>query len=281
MTETIRKLVSETIGRSGIEPSLATAPITLTGGLRTTIHVAAFPRDRTVVRVDAMRAPERVVDYCRHVGIPHAVVGGFFCRRSGKPLGTVRIPGRRVATEPFGKHWAGRRGAIYANGSDLRIGPVGGLPRRGGYLLTAGPALVADGVSLVGSGSAYEGIPETWQGELDDDWTGDRTQRTAVGYDDKRIWAVAVDGQSSQSMHGFHDEANPDAGIRLDELAQIFIGLGARAPLNLDGGGGSALVYDGELANCPRAGRYDVEPIGAVMRKGRPAYSMITFQPIS
>ncbi len=281
MTETIRGLVSETIGRSAIEPGLATAPITLPGGLRTTVHIAVFPRDHTIIRVDAMRTPERIVDYCRQAGVPHAVTGGFFCRRSARPLGTVRIPGRRVATAPFGKDWADRRGAIYANGSDLRIGPLGELPPRGGYVLTAGPALVADGVSLVGPGSAYEGIPETWHGELDDDWTEARTQRTAVGYDDKRIWAVAVEGQSSQSMHGFHDDTNPDAGIKLDELAQLFIGLGARAALNLDGGGGSTLVYDDELINRPRAGAHDVEPLGEVMRKGRPAYSVITFQPTS
>ncbi len=277
MAETTLKTLVRATERSDIAPALATVPLTLAGGLRTTVHIATFPRPGTALRVDAVRTPERLVDYCRRTGAEHAVVGGFFCRRSGRPLGTVRIPGRRVVTAPFGKHWADRRGALYADGNDIRIGAVGDLPRRGGYLLTAGPALVADGASLVGPGSTYEGIPETWREELDDDWTAERVQRTAIGYDDKRIWTVAVDGQSSQSMHGFHDATNPDTGIRLDELARVFIGLGARAALNLDGGGGTSLVHGRKLVNRPRAGGHDVEPVGEVMRKGRPAYSMVTF----
>jgi exopolysaccharide biosynthesis protein len=40
-------------------------------------------------------------------------------------------------------------------------------------------------------------------------------------------------------------------GVSMSEFASIFTGLGATAAYNLDGGGSSAMVFDGTLVNNP------------------------------
>jgi exopolysaccharide biosynthesis protein len=51
---------------------------------------------------------------------------------------------------------------------------------------------------------------------------------------------VVVDGRSSES-----------SGVTMTELAEIMQSLGATVAYNLDGGGSSAMVSDGELVNNP------------------------------
>ena len=52
---------------------------------------------------------------------------------------------------------------------------------------------------------------------------------------------VAVDGRAE----GYSE------GVSMTELAQIFADLGATTAYNLDGGGSTAMWFDGELVNDP------------------------------
>ncbi len=74
-------------------------------------------------------------------------------------------------------------------------------------------------------------------------FSGGRQPRTAVVYDPtlRRVWLVVVDGR------------RPDhsAGMTLRELAGVLSALGAVDALNLDGGGSSVLVVDGEVVSRP------------------------------
>ena len=244
------------------------------------MHIVAHPRATTQVRVAMFPEAERLLPWCRRNGVRHAVTGGYFSREQAKPLGEIWMHGLRLETVPFGKKHAGRRSALFADEPILRIAPLRELPTEPrGDLLTAGPMLARDGRSLMGPGADYEGIPETWKGELDDDWTQMRAQRTAIGYDDAHIWTVVCDGQSSHVWEGFRDDSNKDAGLNLEELAEVMLGLGAREAMNLDGGGGATLVYKQRLLNKPRAGKHDPEGIGNVMPHGRPIHSALTFLP--
>lgn len=64
---------------------------------------------------------------------------------------------------------------------------------------------------------------------------GDRP-RTALGIKiDGKLLLVVVDG-----------DAGTDAGMTLPELARVMLALGAQAAMNLDGGGSSCLVHNGE-----------------------------------
>jgi hypothetical protein len=67
-----------------------------------------------------------------------------------------------------------------------------------------------------------------------------RNPRTGVGATaDGRLLLVTVDGR--QPGHS--------VGMSLRELAELFVGLGAQAAINLDGGGSTTMVLDGTVVN--------------------------------
>jgi hypothetical protein len=72
-----------------------------------------------------------------------------------------------------------------------------------------------------------------------------RNPRTAVGHrSDGTVLLVTVSGRG----------ADGSAGMTLRELAGFFVRLGASDALNLDGGGSTTLVIDGEVQNSPSDG---------------------------
>jgi exopolysaccharide biosynthesis protein len=102
--------------------------------------------------------------------------------------------------------------------------------------LSFGPALLADG-------EVVDGIEDV---EVDTNAGNHSIQgdqpRTAVGViDTNHLVFVVVDGRSP----GY------SAGVDMTELAGILQGLGATTAYNLDGGGSSTMVFDGELVNDP------------------------------
>lgn len=244
---------------------------------QTTIHVVTRRRADTRVRVVVFPEAERLLPWCNRTGVDHAMTGGFFSRQSHKPLGRVWMRGLAMDAEPFGKHWADRRGALHSSGGTLRIAPLCELPHYPvGDLVTAGPILLRSGESQVNHGAHFEGIPETWRGELDDEWTRQRTQRCAIGYDREFIYSVTCDGPVTNSVPA----PEADQGLDLAELAEVFLALGATDALNLDGGGGSTLVYGQQLKNRPRAGLHDTGfELGDPMPEGRAIHTALAFLP--
>lgn len=102
--------------------------------------------------------------------------------------------------------------------------------------LSFGPALVEDG-------HIVDGIDEV---EVDTNVGNHSIQgeqpRTAIGVvDENHLVFVVVDGRSP----GY------SAGVTLTGLAEILQDLGATTAYNLDGGGSSTMVFDGELVNDP------------------------------
>ncbi|HSP83229.1 MAG TPA: phosphodiester glycosidase family protein, partial [Gillisia sp.] len=68
-----------------------------------------------------------------------------------------------------------------------------------------------------------------------------RHPRSAIGYKDKNtLLLMIVDGRQLAS-----------AGVTLNELAEMMLGIGAKDALNLDGGGSSAMVAAGEVVSVP------------------------------
>ena len=102
--------------------------------------------------------------------------------------------------------------------------------------LSFGPGLVEDGAVIDGIDSI----------EIDTNFGNHSIQgtqpRTAVGMVEAGhfLWIV-VDGRSS----GY------SRGVTMTELAQLFLDRGANVAYNLDGGGSSAMVFNGELVNNP------------------------------
>ncbi len=116
---------------------------------------------------------------------------------------------------------------------------------------TNAAALIADGVyhtlsfgpGLVENGKAIAGIDSI---EIDTNFGNHSIQgsqpRTAIGLIEPGhlLWIV-VDGRST----GY------SRGTTMTELAQLFLDRGATVAYNLDGGGSSAMVFNGSLVNNP------------------------------
>lgn len=97
-------------------------------------------------------------------------------------------------------------------------------------ILSFGPALVNNGASSVTEGE-----------EVDTRSDSLLNPRTAIGMISPGHYVIVVaDGRTTES-----------AGLSLAQLSQIFVDLGAQVAYNLDGGGSSTMVFNGQIINNP------------------------------
>jgi exopolysaccharide biosynthesis protein len=194
--------------------------------------------------------------------VSEALVGGFFVRPDGVPLGEVRTHGVTRRHVPFDAPWHATRSCLHVVGGAASIVPRDALPADPrGDLLQAGPLLVADGLPVYDRDCDPEGFSAGAR-QFDSDITDGRHPRAALGIAPGRLFAVACDGRSRH-----------DAGLTLGELAALLAALGAQTALNLDGGGSTSLVAGGRLRNRPRRDWEDPEP------GGRPVSTALVFAP--
>ncbi|MEJ7784209.1 MAG: phosphodiester glycosidase family protein [Solirubrobacteraceae bacterium] len=226
---------------------------------RTTLHVASYPADAVEVGVALLPTPMPLEAWCRATGTAEALIGGFFVRPGGMPLGEVRTSGVRRETVPFDAPWDTIRACVQVEGGRLAIARRDELPAQPvGDLLQAGPLLVRDGEVALDSDA--EGF-SAGSGQFDSDITRGRYPRAAIALAGDRILAVACDGR-----------ADREAGMTLHELAEALRNMGASDALNLDGGGSTSLVCGGRLRNRPR------EEHGIVLTGGRPISTALVFR---
>jgi hypothetical protein len=225
---------------------------------RTTLYVASYRADAFEVGVELLPEPLPLETWCRATGAAEALVGGFFVRPAGVPLGEVRTSGVLRESVPFDAPWNSLRACVHVEGGRLAIARRDALPAEPvGDLLQAGPLLVADGeVALDGDAEGFSAGSR----QFDSDITEGRYPRAALALAGDRILAVACDGRSDR-----------DAGMTLHELATALRDMGARDALNLDGGGSTSLVCGGRLRNRPR------EEHGVVLTGGRPISTALVF----
>lgn len=228
-------------------PHLREVRALLADGLQTTVYVATYPREQTGLRV--VRLPEltQLEKWCRCNGTDEALVGGFYLRNAavgdhalsgGAPLGELRVAGVALPFVPFSNPWGEVRACLHVDGPHVRIARRDQLPAEPlGDLLQAGPLLVSEGIQVEFEAEGFSPGAD----QFDSDITAGRHPRAGLGYDSERLFAVVCDGR-----------ADDDAGLTIDELATVFIELGASEAINLDGGGSASLVCAGELANVPR-----------------------------
>ncbi|HLY35135.1 MAG TPA: phosphodiester glycosidase family protein, partial [Candidatus Limnocylindria bacterium] len=234
------------------------------GGARTTLHVASYDSAFYAPRIVQLDPPAQLVRWCREHGVCDAMVGGFFLRVGGifpySPLGELRIAGDSRTTIPFDAPWGGLRACLQILDGEPSIASRAELrAETRGDLLQAGPLLVLDGRRVVIDGEDPEGF-SAGSHQFDSDITVGRYPRAALALADGQLMAVACDGRTAR-----------DSGMTLAELADVLVGLGASAALNLDGGGSASLVYGGRLRNRPR------EPHGADLLDGRAIATAVVF----
>lgn len=231
----------------------------LDDGRETTVHVARWSLARTRVKIHRLPAQQRLADWCAATGVADALVGGFYTRPDGLPLGELRLDGKAAPHVPFAAPWHRTRASLHVNGR-VRIDWRDALPAEAaGDLLQAGPLLVRRGQVAYRDGIDTEGFSVAAH-QFDSDITAQRHPRAALGISRSALIAVAADGRC-------HDEA----GLTIGELAQTMRDLGARSALNLDGGGSASLVCDGHLRNRPR------EQHGIELAGGRAVTTVIAF----
>ena len=244
------------------EAAAARLSVPLAGGAQTTVHVAPYELESTELRTVVLRRPETLAGWCRRRAIHDAIVGGFFVRRSGRPLGEVRTSGIPRMAKDFLPPWGAIRAAVHAHAGQVTIAQRPDLPARPrGDLLQAGPLLVSGGEPVVRDGEDPEGF-SAGAVQFDSDITAGRHPRAALGVARGMLLAVVCDGRSPG-----------DAGMTLGELAAQMAELGAESAINLDGGGSASLVCGGELVNAPR------EADGAPIPGGRPIATALAFLP--
>lgn len=113
---------------------------------------------------------------------------------------------------------------------------------RGDFVVNGGPMLVERGAVAIdadrdGLVRHEPGVDNFFFG-----WVRQRNPRTMVGVDARsRLLLVAVDGR----------QAGRSAGLSILEAAQVMRALGAVTAMNLDGGGSTTLVLEGQVVNRP------------------------------
>jgi hypothetical protein len=208
-------------------------------GATTTLHVASYHRGAFAPRVVALGTPAPLVRWCEEYGVRHALVGGFFTRPGARPLGQLVIGGEALPSVSFDSPWGHVRACLHIRGDAVWIARRDRLedaPQ--GDLLQAGPLLVAEG-RAVSCDDDLEGF-SAGSRQFDSDITVGRYPRAALAIAGDKLLAVACDGRS-----------DGDAGMTLGELADALVALGANYALNLDGGGSTTAVVDGQVVNAP------------------------------
>jgi len=109
-------------------------------------------------------------------------------------------------------------------------------PHRGNLTMIVGgwPRVVQDGRNVGGMADSLEGTFPRFSAQ--------RHPRSAIGFsrDSSTVYLVAVDGRQETSD-----------GMSLVELGDFLVSIGVYQGMNFDGGGSTALVIDGRLANHP------------------------------
>ena len=242
-------------------PTAESRRLSLADGAATTLQVARFERREFGLRVVAIDPCATLLAWCRDHAAEHAIVGGFYVRPGGPPLGDVWIDGRALPVEPFDAPWDAERACVHADGADVAIRPRREFGNPRGHLLQAGPKLVGGRRRLVQSGNDPEGFAAGAR-QFDSDITDGRYPRTALGISPGELIAVACEGR-----------ADDEAGLTMGELASAMHGLGAVDAINLDGGGSASLVVGGALLNTPR------EEHGRELHGGREIATALQFFP--
>ena len=237
------------------------ARIELADGARTMVHVARHDTAQVELRVAVLRGQARLEPWCAARGLEEALVGGFFVRPDGTPLGEVRTRGvaRRPCPSP-------RPGARTARACTCAAAPRASRPATSCPSSPAAtsyrPARCSSATACPCSGARRTRGLQAGHAQFDSDITDGRYRRAALGLADGRMFAVACDGRGRY-----------DTGLTLEELAALMAALGCTTALNLDGGGSTSLVSGGRLRNRPRGG-WERPEVG-----GRPVSTALLFVP--
>lgn len=207
-----------------------------------------------IADVNYPRAPDRIVLYTPRYGATTrtpAVGTEVYLQPESFPLRLNQRTRALVRATPVGQGdavlnpgmWV-LSGAGTASGTLKRLRPGDSVEiataftpalQEGDLVIGGGPRLLRNGRTLV----------EAEGGSVNGAFSITRHPRSAVGFNSKNLWLVAVDGR----------RPGHSSGASLQELGQAMARLGCTEAMNLDGGGSTTLWARGQVLNRPSDGR--------------------------
>ena len=134
--------------------------------------------------------------------------------------------------------------ALTGNASGISTGSVLTISTASSPSLRGAKTAIGGGPALVRNGKRQKMInPSSESYEVSS--MMERHPRTAVGWNEKYIFLVEVDGR----------QKNLSVGMMLEELSAYLIKLGCDQAMNLDGGGSATLWCNGQVRNSPCDGQ--------------------------
>ncbi|NHN29212.1 phosphodiester glycosidase family protein [Paenibacillus agricola] len=192
---------------------------------------------KMVLGNDKVGSSETTLDAARRYGAVAGInAGGFADDRSGKryPLSTTMLGGKYV----YGFEPSFEDLAFVGMNSDRKL--IGGRFSRQEDLDKLKPNFGATFVPVLLQNGIKQPIPAQWQ------TSPHRAPRTVIGnFKNDQLLFLVTDGYNEQG----------GSGATLEELQDKLLQLGVKDAYNLDGGGSSSLIYDGQIINRPSDGK--------------------------
>ncbi|MBF8982702.1 phosphodiester glycosidase family protein [Lutibacter sp. B2] len=163
--------------------------------------------------------------------------GGFYTeKRNGKSyaqlIGNTVINGKLI--EPFN----GYPGDLFFVGTNKKGQVIGNVPHTEADIMNLDPYQGVSFLPVLLKDSKKIKIPTKWKKT--------NQPRTIIGkYANDDLIMIVIDGR----------KGNWSVGITLERLQDKLLELGVKDAYNLDGGGSSAMYYDGKILNKPSDGR--------------------------
>jgi exopolysaccharide biosynthesis protein len=224
-------------------PGVSYGVVTVPGP--TTVHVVRFSSTapvelRAVSATSSGVALERPSHACARVGCLAAINADFFSGNTKLPLGGMVIDGNLLKA-PAPRH------------AQLSVNSIGDLVHSRGAIPT--DAMHSLGASYL---VARDGQPTAIDERTP--FTLSKQARTLVGWNNAGETLLVVVDKSSNSK-----------GLTLLQAGELLVAQGATHAVNLDGGGSSTLVVQGDVKNSPSRGEQRVPNMWMLMPAAKPA----------
>ncbi len=180
---------------------------------------------------------EKTSDAAKRTGAVFAVNGGGFYYETKNGVQNARLIGNTVIDGKLVEPFNGYPGDLF----------FAGINRNGDFIGTV-PKEEKDITKL----DAYQGVSfipvllkDGKKAELPGEWAETKQPRTIIGkYANDDLIIIVVDGRQNDWS----------VGVTLERLQDKLLELGVKDGYNLDGGGSSAMYFDGKLLNKPSDG---------------------------
>ena len=193
---------------------------------------------KVVLAKDTLGEKETTMEAVKRTGALLGINGGGFYTemRDGKPymahIGNVVINGKLIT--PFN----GYPGNLCFAGVNKSGRVIGGVLSTEKEFNALNPWQGVSFIPVLIKGGVSQPIPA--------DWAKTKQPRTILGeYANGDLIMIVVDGR----------QADWSSGVTLERLIDKLVELGVKEAYNLDGGGSSTFIYDGEVLNKPSDGK--------------------------